>query len=61
MLDSTMSVGREAITRMVGRKVMCFNIPLPKTGPEDETSAIVFVVCCDSYYTGICLVTGMHS
>ena len=24
---------------------MCFNIPLPQTGPEDEIFAIVFVVC----------------
>jgi len=43
---------------------MCFNIPLPKTGPEDETSALVFVVCCDAYYNVIqvsCLLTGMYS
>ena len=32
------------------KKVTCFNIPLPETGPEDETSAIVLVVCYDSHY-----------
>jgi hypothetical protein len=32
---------------------MCFNIPLPRTGPEDEMSAIVFVVCCGSCYSSM--------
>jgi hypothetical protein len=31
---------------------MCFNIPLPQTGPEDEMFAVVFVVC-----VVICIIT----